>query len=157
MSYVIFNYVNNRGSDNGFRLGIFIYSILFLILFIMRFYTVFNNKYEVLLTEKDISFLKKQNPKRLFNMYNYGGDLIYNGLLVFVDGRADLYSEHNIYKDYLSLSNLNGDVSLIFNKYNFDYFLVDSNYPINNYLLMNDKYRLIYSRDDIRIYKILNK
>jgi hypothetical protein len=102
--------------------------------------------------EKDIEIIKKENPKRLFNMYDYGGDLIYNNILVFIDGRADLYSDYN-YDDYLKISTLDYDTEKLIEKYDFDYFLVDKKYPISTYLNNNSKYQFIYQRDDILLYK----
>ena len=80
-------------------------------------------------------------------MYNYGGILIYNDISVFVDGRADLYSKYN-YKDYLNISKLNGDYPKLIEKYDFDYFLVSTNCPINTYLKYSDKYELVYENKD---------
>ena len=108
--------------------------------------------YSYLLLEKDIEVIKKENPKRLFNMYDYGGDLIYNDILVFIDGRADLYSDYN-YDDYLKISTLDYDTEKLIEKYDFDYFLVDKKYPISTYLNNNSKYQFIYQRDDILLYK----
>ena len=45
------------------------------------------------LSNSAISVLKKEEPKRLFNYYDYGAYLIYKDIPVFIDGRADLYSK----------------------------------------------------------------
>ena len=92
-------------------------------------------------------------------MYNFGGDLIYHNLPVFVDGRADLYSKNN-YGDYLSISMLHEGAENIIYKYNFDYFIVDSTFPINIYLRNNDDYELVYENRhdsiDVLVYKNVN-
>ena len=85
-------------------------------------------------------------------MYNYGGELIYNDILVFIDGRADLYSKYN-YKDYLDISTLKGNYVELIDKYNFDYFLTDRKYSIDSYLKYNDNYELIYQNKHSNIYK----
>lgn len=88
-------------------------------------------------------------------MYDYGGELIYNDISVFIDGRADLYSKYN-YKDYLKISKLEGNFNKMIEKYDFDYFLVDKKYPINNYLKDNLKYVEIYSKGNTVFYKCVN-
>ena len=102
--------------------------------------------------EKIIPIVKKENPKRLFNMYDYGGQLVYNDVKVFIDGRADLYSPYN-YKDYLNISTLKSDYVMLIDKYNFDYFLVDKNYSINTYLKYNDNYEVVYKYKNTIFYK----
>ena len=99
-----------------------------------------------------ISIIKKEAPERLYNFYDYGGELVYNGILVFIDGRADLYSKYN-YEDYLDISLLQGDYVQLINKYDFDYFLVNDRYPINTYLKYNNNYSVLYDSDDVVLYK----
>ncbi len=146
MSFVIFNYIGKRKMDSGTNLCIGFISILLLLFSIGNYCRDYeDNVY--FLDDKVISILKEKKPERLYNMYNYGGILIYNDILVFVDGRADLYSKYN-YKDYLNISKLNGDYPKLIEKYNFDYFLVSTNYPINTYLKYSDKYELVYENKD---------
>jgi hypothetical protein len=48
--------------------------------------------------------IKAMNPpaKRLFNDYNWGGYLIWEGVSPFVDGRADMYVFNgDVFKDYM--------------------------------------------------------
>ena len=132
--------------DSGTNLCIGLISILLLLFSIGNYCRDYeDNAY--FLDDKVISILKEKKPERLYNMYNYGGILIYNDILVFVDGRADLYSKYN-YRDYLNISKLNGDYPKLIEKYNFDYFLVSTNYPINTYLKYSDKYELVYENKD---------
>ena len=152
MSFVIFDYIPKRKEDRGTSLGIIIVSILSLLFSFIRGFSV---SYYFQLEKEDIQKIQEENPQRLFNMYNYGGDLIYNDIPVFVDGRADLYGKYN-YKDYLALSNLNGDFTALLLYYHFDYLLVDKKYPIAYYLKYNDDYELIYGRENVLLYKKKN-
>ena len=48
---------------------------------------------------------------KLFNDYNYGSYLLFKGIPVFIDSRADLYSPEfnkgkDIFSDYLNISGL---------------------------------------------------
>ena len=152
MSYVIFNYVNNRKLDKGTYGVIGLISISLFGVFIYNFKNITDIKYSVNLNKDIIDIIKRENPKRLFNMYNYGGELIYNDIKVFIDGRADLYSKYN-YKDALNISNLNEDYVKLINKYDFDYFLVSKDYSINTYLKYNDDYEVIYQNKELSLYK----
>lgn len=151
-SFVIFNYVKERKEDKGTITCICIFSILLLFMFLVESKSIFSIEYRYLLNDEVIDLLNDKNPKRLYNMYDYGGELVYNDILVFIDGRADLYSKYN-YKDYLNISKLEGDYVELIDKYDFDYLLVDKNYPISTYLKYNDLYNLIYSKDDVLLYE----
>ena len=152
MSYVIFNYVEKRKIDKGTFGIIIIMSLLFISITAFNFDSIKENISKRLISKEVVSIIKEQKPKRLFNMYNYGGELIYNDILVFVDGRADLYSKYN-FKDYLNISTLNDDYIQLINKYDFDYFLADNTYPINTYLKYNQDYEKIYHDKELTLYK----
>ena len=152
MSFVVFKYVGKRKMDKGTMGGLLLISCLLIGLFIFKGNSIFYPKYSFLLNEKDIQVIKEAKPERLFNMYNYGGDLVYNEIPVFIDGRADLYGPHN-YKEYLNISSLKEDYVTLIKKYDFDYFLVDSKYSISTYLRYSDDYQLIYHRKNVYFYK----
>lgn len=153
MSYSIFYYIPFRKEDSYTKETYFIVSFFLLISFMVSFNSIIkeSNK-NINLNKKIINIIKKENPKRLYNLYNFGGELIYNDIKVFIDGRADLYSKYNL-KDALDISYLRGDYEKIINKYNFDYFLVSSEFSINTYLKYNNNYKLIYSNKDLFFYK----
>lgn len=152
MSYVIFNYVEKRKVEKRTIKGIILFSILLIFLFGMSFDRIRTNLQYRYLNDEVINIIKKEKVKRLFNMYDYGGELINNAVLVFIDGRADLYSKYN-YKDYLKISKLEGDYVKLIKKYDFDYFLVDNKYPIYTYLKYSSDYETIYENDKFTLYK----
>ena len=152
MSYVIFNYVNSYEMDKGTTLCFLVIDFCLLIGFMSNYSHVINPNYKINLDKKLIKEIRKENPKRLFNMYDYGGELIYNNIKVFIDGRADLYSKYN-YQDYLNISLLNRDTKKLINKYKFDYYLVNDRYPIQVYLQSSSDYELIYSDNGVYLYK----
>ena len=151
MYYVMFNYVKERKTDNYTCVILGVVSLLLISGFICASPILFNIKYTNLLDTEVINVIKKENPKRLFNMYDYGGELVYNEIPVFIDGRADLYSKYN-YKDYLDISNCSGDYIELINKYDFDYLLIDKRYPIYNYLKHIDN-EIVYENDKLILYK----
>ena len=151
-SYILFYYISSRKMDKGTISSILVFACMMFGLFFVRRDSLKLHNYSYLLLEKDIEIIEKEKPKRLFNMYDYGGDLIYHNIPVFIDGRADLYSNHN-YDDYLKISKLDYDTDKLIQKYHFDYFLVDKKYPITAYLNSNSNYQLIYQREDVFLYK----
>lgn len=152
MSYVIFKYIESRKVDKGTCGCLLLLSAIFFGIFITNRSTLIQEYDKRVLSKELISTIKKENPSRLYNMYDYGGELIYNDIFVFVDGRADLYSRNNL-KDYSDISFLQGDYIKTIDKYNFDYFLVDSKYPIATYLSYSDEYTEIYREKSIILYK----
>ncbi len=152
MSFIIFDYIEKRKLDKGTFACITILSIFLLGFFMVNSNNILSLEKGKYLDKKIIKVIKKENPKKLYNMYNYGGELIYNDIDVFIDGRADLYSKYN-YEDYLNISNLKDDYVKLIDKYEFDYFLVDKKYPINTYLKYNDSYEIIHKNDKLVLYK----
>ena len=152
MSYVVFNYVNDRKLEKGTYMVLGTIIIFLFSIYICNIKGINTIKYKINLNKDIINLIKKENPKRLYNMYDYGGELIYNDIDVFIDGRADLYTNYN-YKDYLNISNLQGDYIKVIDKYDFDYFLVSSKYPISTYLKYSDEYDVLYKNKDILLYK----
>ena len=152
MNYVVFNYVPTRKDDRGTTRILFMLGAVFLGIFISN-YDMLDKEYNKTVISKEmIETIKNESPERLFNMYDYGGELIYNDIKVFVDGRADLYSRYNL-DDYSKISMLNGDYVKLIEKYNFDYFLVTKEYPITTYLHYNDNYEVILDEEEMILYK----
>ena len=152
MNYVIFNYIPNRKIDKGTDKMILVFGIFLIVLFIGGLNNVVKEYDKKFISNNMINVIKKENPKRLYNMYDYGGELIYNNISVFVDGRADLYSSVNL-NDYNDISLLHNDYIKIMDKYNFDYYLVDKKYPINYFLSYSDKYEVVRDEKTMILYK----
>ena len=116
-----------------------------------------------LLSDEAVGAIKRYNPKRPYNSYNLGGELIYNGIDVFIDGRADLYSG-NILEEYFNMINVELDENGEWNaremieKYNFDMFICPIDGHMGLYLSMNpDDYECIFKDDKIKVFIPLNK
>lgn len=152
MNYVVFNYVPERKIDRGTTRLLFMLGAIFLCIFITNFNMLGTEYDKTTISEEMIKTLKKESPERLFNMYDYGGELIYNDIEVFVDGRADLYSRYNL-SDYSNISMLQGDYVKLIEKYNFDYCLVTKEYPINMYLHYSKDYDVILEEENMILYK----
>ncbi len=152
MSFVVCNYIGKIKSIGEVIRLLCILSIIFTGMFVININTVKLQLKEGYLNKEIIELIKEEKPKKLFNMYNYGGELIYNDIPVFIDGRADLYSKYN-YKDYLIISNLYPDYMFTINNYDFDYYLVEKTFPISIYLKYNPDYISIYEDNKLALYK----
>ncbi len=151
-TYIVFNYVGKKNFSSVFSTAMAVFSCILILISIGSFQLPKKEKVD----SQFIQILKEEKPKRLYNSYDYGGYLIYFDIPVFIDGRADLYSQYN-YQDYYNLSYLNGNYLSILNKYKFDYFLVEKGYPITYYLKNNDHYEVLLERGKTILFKTKEK
>ena len=103
------------------------------------------------------------NNIKLFNQYNFGSYLLYKGIPVFIDSRADLYTpefngDKDIFSDFLNADNTGSYYGKVFEKYEITHVLVYKNSKINMFIKNADyeKYDLLYSDDDFVLYKVIN-
>lgn len=105
---------------------------------------------------------------RIFNEYNYGSYLLYRGIPVFIDSRADLYTPEfngtkneegeyegrDIFTDYINTTNISRYYENTFKEYNITHVLIRKNTKLNM-LLSRDKehYKELYSDDNFIFYE----
>ena len=97
---------------------------------------------------------------RIYNEYNYGSYLLYRGIPVFVDSRADLYAPEfnegtNVFNDYLSLSNVSNDkVEETLDKYDITHMIMYKDAKLRTFIKQDEnKYNLLYEDDSFCIYE----
>ena len=105
---------------------------------------------------------------RFYNEYNYGSYMIFRGIPVFIDSRADLYSPEfnntidDIFMDFINTSNIGTFYEDTFEKYNITHVITYKNSKTNMIItdtkdpkykeLYSDKYFVIYERlQDVEI------
>lgn len=101
---------------------------------------------------------------RFFNEYNYGSYMLFRGIPVFIDSRADLYApefsgkEEDIFSDFINTSGLSKFYEDTFEKYNITHVILGKKTKINNIIVKTkDKnYKELYSDDNFVIYERLN-
>ena len=107
---------------------------------------------------------------RLYNEYNYGSYLLYRGIPVFIDSRADLYAPEfngtkgedgkykgrNIFSDYINTSNISTYYENTFNKYDITHTITTKKAKLNMFLSTDENYKEIYSGKYFVIYERLN-
>ena len=103
------------------------------------------------------------NNIKLFNEYNYGSYLLYRGIPVFVDSRADLYAPEfnkkndDIFMNFINTSSIGKYYGTTFKDYNITHVILYKNSKISMLIDNADqeKYNKIYSDEDFVIYEIV--
>lgn len=122
------------------------------------------SKYPVEASEWMLENLDVNNIK-LYNEYNYGSYLLFKGIPVFIDSRADLYapefnkdegakSGRDIFSDYINIASINLYYENKFNEYDITHVIVYNNAKLNLFLSRNDKYQQLYKDNCFTIYRI---
>lgn len=100
---------------------------------------------------------------RIFNEYNYGSYLLYRGIPVFIDSRADLYSPEfnsgvNVFEDSESVGSFEMDIDEFVEKYNITHIILSNQSQLNKVLkkIEGTKYKLIKEDENFSFYKIEN-
>ena len=101
---------------------------------------------------------------RFYNEYNYGSYMIYRGIPVFIDSRADLYApefsgkEEDIFMDFINTSNIGQFYEDTFEKYDITHVITYKNSKMNMIIKeTNDpNYKELYEDDYFTIYERLN-
>lgn len=100
---------------------------------------------------------------RLYNEYNYGSYLLFRGIPVFIDSRADLYTPEfnkregedgrDIFSDYINISSIGTYYETKFEKYDITHVIVVNNAKLNMFLSRNEHYKQLYKDDNFVIYE----
>lgn len=100
------------------------------------------------------------NNIRIYNEYNYGSYLLFKGIPVFIDSRADLYTPEfnegiDIFTDFINISALNyQNMQEKLDKYNFTHIMLKKDAKLNIYIkLKPEMYKEIYSDNYFIIYE----
>ena len=102
---------------------------------------------------------------RLYNEYNYGSYLLFRGIPVFIDSRADLYApefsgnkDEDIFTDFINTSSIGKFYEDTFEKYGITHAILKKNSKTNMIITKtHDKnYKELYSDEDFVIYERLN-
>ena len=104
---------------------------------------------------------------RLYNEYNYGSYLLFQGIPVFIDSRADLYAPefngqknesgeyegNDIFSDFMGISNLSKDYEEKFREYKITHVITCENSKLSSLLDKDTNYSLLYSDEYFKIYE----
>ncbi len=104
---------------------------------------------------------------RLYNEYNYGSYLLFRGIPVFIDSRADLYAPEfngnknevgkyegrDIFSDYINISSIGTYYETKFEEYDITHVIVVKKSKLNMFLSRNSDYKELYSDNNFIIYE----
>ena len=101
---------------------------------------------------------------KLYNEYNYGSYLLYRGIPVFIDSRADLYAPEfnkkeneekgrDIFSEYMNISSIGAYYETEFEKYGITHVMMVKNAKLNMFISRDSKYNELYSDDNFVIYE----
>ena len=97
---------------------------------------------------------------KLYNGFNTGGYLEFKGYTTFIDARADSFvkeanHEYDYLTEYLKLSDGKKNYKKVFEKYGFNYAIIDksSEKPLYINLKNDDGYQLIYKNKHYAVFK----
>jgi len=99
---------------------------------------------------------------RFFNEYNYGSYMIYRGIPVFIDSRADLYApefsgnkDKDVFSDFINTSGISTFYEDTFEKYDITHVICLKKSKINLIITKtkDKKYKLLYSDDNFVVYE----
>ena len=153
------------------KFGITLLSIFILILSIYMYSPkigtqyVDEKAYPVEMSDFIINYFKEEgidlSEVRIYNEYNYGSYLLYRGIPVFIDSRADLYDPKfnegkDIFMDFINSSNLNTYFEDIFEKYDITHVILYKDSKINM-IIENAKlkgYKLLKEDESFVFYEI---
>ena len=169
-----FNYSNEQFAKkwiNAFTM--FVVSAILLSFSANLYNKVKNDKYinestyPVQASEWILENLDVKNIK-LFNEYNYGSYLLYKGIPVFIDSRADLYAPefntktgnkvdgNDIFIDFINESSISVYYGDIFKQYDVTHVILYKGSKVNMLIQKADseKYKEIYSDNNFVIYEV---
>ena len=101
---------------------------------------------------------------RFYNEYNYGSYMLFRGIPVFIDSRADLYSpefsgnKEDIFSDFINTSSISKFYEETYEKYNITHVILGKKSK-NNMIIVktqDSNYKELYSDDNFVIYERLN-
>ena len=107
---------------------------------------------------------------RLFNEYNYGSYLLFRGIPVFIDSRADLYAPEfngtkneegkwegrDIFSDYINVSNISTYYEDKMEEYDITHVITGKKTKLNMFLSRDENYKELYSDNSFVVYERLS-
>lgn len=127
---------------------------------------VSKKNYPVEATEWILQNLDVRNIK-LFNEYNYGSYLLYKGVPVFIDSRADLYAPEfngkraengeydgrDIFTDFIKTSSMERYYEDTFEKYDITHIILKKKSKLNTFISNDSGFLEMYNDDNFVVYE----
>lgn len=123
-----------------------------------------SNSYPVFACDYILENIDVQNAK-FYNEYNYGSYMLFRGIPVFIDSRADLYTpefsgteDEDVFSDFINTSSISKFYEDTFEKYNITHLIISKKSKTNMIITKtnDEKYKELYSDDNFVVYERLN-
>ena len=123
-----------------------------------------SNSYPVAACDYILENINLENA-RFYNEYNYGSYMLFRGIPVFIDSRADLYApefsglkDEDIFSDFINTSSIGVFYEDTFKKYNITHIICYKNAKMNMIITKtnDERYKQLYADDNFVIYERLN-
>ena len=123
------------------------------------------NSYPVAACDYILENIDLENA-RFYNEYNYGSYMLFRGIPVFIDSRADLYApefsgneDEDIFTDFINTSSISKFYEDTFEKYDITHVIISKKSKTNMIITKtkDENYKELYSDDNFVIYERLNK
>ena len=123
------------------------------------------NSYPVAACDYILENIDLENA-RFYNEYNYGSYMLFRGIPVFIDSRADLYApefsgnkDEDIFTDFINTSSISKFYEDTFKKYDITHLIISKKSKTNMIITKtNDQnYKELYSDDNFVVYERVNK
>ena len=100
------------------------------------------------------------NTAKFYNEYNYGSYMLYKGIPVFIDSRAELYTPEfnegiNVFEDFLNISNIGLYYEDKMEEYGITHLIMYKNSKLNMFISRDNNYEKLYEDESFVIYKRL--
>ena len=124
-----------------------------------------SNSYPVAACDYILENIDIENA-RFYNEYNYGSYMLFRGVPVFIDSRADLYApefsgdkDKDIFSDFINTSSISKFYEETFEKYDITHLLISKKSKTNMIITKteDENYKELYSDDNFIIYERLNR
>lgn len=102
---------------------------------------------------------------RFYNEYNFGSYMLFRGVPVFIDSRADLYApefsgndSEDVFTDFINTSSISKFYEDTFKKYNITHLIISKNSKTNMIITKTEdsNYKELYSDKNFIVYERLN-
>lgn len=122
------------------------------------------NSYPVAACDYILENIDLENA-RFYNEYNYGSYMLFRGIPVFIDSRADLYApefsgndDKDIFTDFINTSSISKFYEDTFEKYDITHVITSKKSKTNMIITKtkDENYKELYSDDNFVIYERLN-
>ena len=121
-------------------------------------YSTYGTTDNAIRPEKAVEYLNHKEDVILYNGFNNGAYLEWNGYQTYIDARPELYQKQinkkeDIFTEYMNIRKGNIDYQEFVDKYQFTHILVAEETPFRNWLKYESNYKCVIESDEYDLYE----